>query len=99
VFQPAKNANLWIRTTFLTQYNTFNSTGYHFRNLQAAVCAYYDLDQPSVKQPELAFVNDVTIGEGEAVPPNTTFIKTWRLGNPGNVLNNFASSLINSAMK
>ena len=44
-------------------------------------------------------MNDVTIGEGEAVPPNTTFIKTWRLGNPGNVLNNFASSLINSAMK
>lgn len=26
---------------------------------------------------------DVTIGEGEEVPPNTTFRKTWRVGNPG----------------
>ncbi|WAR02736.1 ILRUN-like protein [Mya arenaria] len=33
--------------------------------------------------PELAFVSDVTVGEGEAVPPNTTFTKTWRVENSG----------------
>ena len=53
------------------------------RNLQAAICSYYDFDQPSVKSPQLAFVGDVTIGDGEAVPPNTTFTKTWRVANSG----------------
>ncbi|KAL4225485.1 hypothetical protein ACF0H5_016175 [Mactra antiquata] len=52
-------------------------------NLQAAICSYYDFDQPSVKLPELSFISDVTIGEGEAVPPNTTFTKTWRVANSG----------------
>lgn len=52
-------------------------------NLQAAICSYYDFDQPSLKLPELAFISDVTVGEGEAVPPNTTFTKTWRVGNSG----------------
>jgi hypothetical protein len=28
-------------------------------------------------------VCDVTIGEGESVPPGTTFQKTWRLRNSG----------------
>lgn len=55
----------------------------YFRNLQAAICSYYDFDQPSVKLPEIAFISDVTIGEGEAVPPNTTFTKTWRVANSG----------------
>ena len=35
----------------------------------------------------MAFVGDVTIGEGESVPPNTTFVKTWRLQNNGNYRN------------
>lgn len=58
---------------------------YFYRNLQAAICAYYDFesDQAGLKLPELAFVSDVTVGEGEAVPPNTTFTKTWRIANPG----------------
>lgn len=56
----------------------------YLRNLQAAICSYYDFDQPSVKLPELAFITDVTIGDGEAVPPNTTFTKTWRVANSGN---------------
>merc|ERR1712048_1241259 len=25
----------------------------------------------------------ITIGEGESIPPNTTFVKTWRVQNPG----------------
>lgn len=55
-------------------------------NLQAAVCAYYDFDQPNltnIRLPVMSFVRDVTIGEGEAVPPNTKFIKTWRIKNIG----------------
>ncbi|XP_052064894.1 protein ILRUN-like [Mytilus californianus] len=55
-------------------------------NLQAAVCAYYDFDQPSltnIRLPVMCFVKDVTIGEGEAVPPSTKFIKTWRIKNIG----------------
>lgn len=31
----------------------------------------------------MAFIRDVTIGEGESVPPNTTFVKTWRIQNNG----------------
>jgi hypothetical protein len=53
------------------------------RNLQAAICAYYDYEQPSIKIPQMAFVQDVTIGEGESVPPNTPFVKTWRIKNCG----------------
>lgn len=55
-------------------------------NLQAAVCAYYDFDQPSltnIRLPVMSFVRDITIGEGEAVPPSTRFIKTWRIKNIG----------------
>ena len=31
----------------------------------------------------MAFMRDVTIGEGESVPPNTTFLKTWKIQNNG----------------
>lgn len=54
--------------------------------MQAAVCAYYDFDQPSltnIRLPVMSFVRDITIGEGEAVPPSTKFIKTWRIKNIG----------------
>lgn len=52
-------------------------------NLQAAICSYYDFEQPKVKLPMMAFVKDITIGEGESVPPQTKFIKTWRVQNIG----------------
>ncbi|XP_050719920.1 protein ILRUN-like [Eriocheir sinensis] len=51
-------------------------------NLQAAVCAYFDL-QSFNKLPQMTFVKDITIGEGESVPPSTKFIKTWRIQNTG----------------
>ncbi|KAK7082690.1 hypothetical protein SK128_002555 [Halocaridina rubra] len=51
-------------------------------NLQAAVCAYFDL-QVFTKLPQMTFVKDITIGEGESVPPSTRFIKTWRIQNTG----------------
>ena len=31
----------------------------------------------------MSLVKDVTIGEGEEVPPATKFIKTWKLQNSG----------------
>ena len=53
------------------------------RNLHAAIGAYYDFEMPSMKTPMMTFISDVTIGEGEAVPPDTEFIKTWRIKNNG----------------
>ena len=34
--------------------------------------------------PSMTFVRDVTIGEGESVPPSTDFTKTWTVLNSGN---------------
>ncbi|CAF0716566.1 unnamed protein product [Brachionus calyciflorus] len=34
--------------------------------------------------PEMQFLCDITIGEGESVAPNTNFVKTWRIKNTGN---------------
>ncbi|PIK54215.1 hypothetical protein BSL78_08895 [Apostichopus japonicus] len=33
--------------------------------------------------PNMTFIQDVTIGEGESVPPDTVFTKTWRVQNSG----------------
>ncbi|KAG9493236.1 hypothetical protein GDO78_001245 [Eleutherodactylus coqui] len=52
-------------------------------NLQAAIGAYYDFESPNVNIPCMSFVEDVTIGEGESVPPDTQFTKTWRVQNTG----------------
>jgi hypothetical protein len=60
---------------------------FHFlaisRNLQAAICSYYDLEQPQMKVPSMSFTRDITIGEGESIPPRTPFVKTWRIQNSG----------------
>ncbi|KAK7098971.1 protein ILRUN-like [Littorina saxatilis] len=52
-------------------------------NLQAAICSYYDIEQPGVELPSMAVVDNVTVGEGEAITPNTKFYKTWRIKNSG----------------
>jgi len=39
---------------------------------------------PTDKIPQMRFIADVTVGEGEAIPPNTRFVKTWRVENSGN---------------
>jgi hypothetical protein len=31
----------------------------------------------------MKLISDVTIGEGEEVPPNSKFTKTWRIANSG----------------
>ncbi|VDD95086.1 unnamed protein product [Enterobius vermicularis] len=62
-------------------------------NVQAALGAYYDygtVNSVGLPPPEYAtvlpsmqFVQDITIGEGESVPPSTHFVKTWRVRNNG----------------
>jgi len=52
-------------------------------NLNEAILAYYDAEMPTDKIPQMKFIADVTVGEGEAIPPNTRFIKTWRVANSG----------------
>ncbi|KAG7266820.1 hypothetical protein CRUP_026238 [Coryphaenoides rupestris] len=52
-------------------------------NLQAAIGAYYDFESPNINAPCMSLVEDVTIGEGESVPPDTQFTKTWRIQNTG----------------
>ncbi|CAG2116080.1 unnamed protein product, partial [Medioppia subpectinata] len=57
-------------------------------NLQAAICSYFDYEQPEGMARvgagwSMKLVNDVTIGEGEEVPPNANFTKTWRIANSG----------------
>ncbi|XP_061908010.1 protein ILRUN-like [Entelurus aequoreus] len=52
-------------------------------NLQAAIGAYYDFESPNISAPCMSLVKDVTIGEGESVPPDTRFTKTWRIQNTG----------------
>jgi hypothetical protein len=54
-----------------------------YRNLQNAVGSYYDLKMYQRRMPAMSLVQDVTIGEGESVPPCTEFTKTWRIKNSG----------------
>ncbi|XP_020288242.1 uncharacterized protein C6orf106 homolog [Pseudomyrmex gracilis] len=50
-------------------------------NLQAAICSYIDFESP--KSFCMTLVCDSTIGGGEAVTPNTNFLKSWRVQNSG----------------
>ncbi|GFR77477.1 next to BRCA1 gene 1 protein [Elysia marginata] len=52
-------------------------------NLQNALCSYYDLEQPVAILPSMRVLDDITTGNGEAVAPNTTFVKAWRIKNCG----------------
>lgn len=65
-------------------------------NVHAAVGHYFDLNgssganasgqvavQINERLPSMTFVRDVTIGEGESVPPSTHFTKTWAVSNSG----------------
>ncbi|KAF8353850.1 hypothetical protein PRIPAC_95473 [Pristionchus pacificus] len=59
-------------------------------NIQTALGNYYDYGASNnvsnlyeAAALNMQLVNDVTIGEGEAIPPNTRFTKTWRVRNNG----------------
>ncbi|XP_076236858.1 protein ILRUN [Calliopsis andreniformis] len=51
-------------------------------NLQAAICSYFDFESP-YKFPCMSLICDSTIGDGESIPPNTKFRKSWRIQNSG----------------
>lgn len=34
--------------------------------------------------PNMALIKDITLGEGEAITPATSFVKTWHISNNGN---------------
>ena len=63
----------------------------HFRNLQAAVCCYFDFVASSSQNaglqpmPSMRVVKELTVGLGESVTPNTQFTQSWLLENNGNV--------------
>lgn len=52
-------------------------------NVQAAICSYFDLERMDSAIPGMVLVRDVTVGEGESVAPGSSFVKTWRVQNPG----------------
>ena len=54
------------------------------RNLQEAIGSYYDYKIESL--PQMSLEGDITTGDGEAIPPNTQFTKTWRVKNSGTFL-------------
>jgi hypothetical protein len=45
-----------------------------YRNLQAAVCSYFDFEAPN-HLPSMVLVKDITVGDGESVPPKTRYVK------------------------
>jgi hypothetical protein len=48
------------------------------------VGAYYDFyGQANIQLPQVCVVRDFPVAEGGAVPPATSFTKTWRVKNPG----------------
>ena len=68
-------------------------------NLNTALWAYYEYatasgtllssssDERSLHElPQMKFLCDITIGEGESVAPNTNFVKTWRVLNSGKLV-------------
>jgi len=49
----------------------------------AAVCSYFEHLASDSPLPTMTLIKDLTLGEGESVPPSTKFLKTWLVSNPG----------------
>lgn len=63
---------------------------YRFRNLQAAVCCYFDFVASSnanalQPMPSMRIVKELTMGLGESVTPSTQFSQSWLIENNGRV--------------
>jgi len=61
-------------------------------NVMSAVGFFFDLEENATEInaletiqiiPEMVFISDSTVGEGESVPPGTNFVKTWTVRNSG----------------
>uniref|UniRef100_A0A182QQ61 Nbr1 FW domain-containing protein n=1 Tax=Anopheles farauti TaxID=69004 RepID=A0A182QQ61_9DIPT len=70
-----ENVNLTTATFFLDMTNW---------NLQAAVGCYFDYMAQS-RQPSMRLLNDITVGKGEKITPNTAVKLTWLLQNNGEI--------------
>lgn len=62
----------------------------YFRNLQAAVCCYFDFVASSnanalQPMPSMRIVRELTVGLGESVTPSTQFSQSWLIENNGRV--------------
>ena len=68
----------WNHSTGQFLFFDFASDNFE-RNLQAALNGWFEYGG-AVVLPQARFVLDITIGEGESVPPNNQFTKTWRIG-------------------
>lgn len=53
-------------------------------NLQAAVGCYFDFMSQN-RQPSMKLLNDMTVGKGEKITPNTAIKLTWLLQNNGDI--------------
>lgn len=54
----------------------------NFRNLQAAICSYLDIDSPN-QLPSMALVSDPVASETESIEPSVRFVKIWHIYNNG----------------
>ncbi|XP_053678724.1 protein ILRUN [Anopheles nili] len=70
-----ENVNLTTATFFLDMSNW---------NLQAAVGCYFDFMGQN-RHPSMRLVNDITVGRGEKITPNTAIKLTWLLQNNGDI--------------
>ncbi|XP_063690138.1 protein ILRUN-like [Bolinopsis microptera] len=52
-------------------------------DIQEALSSYTEVNREGNKLLAMSFVKDMTFGEGESVPPNSTFTKVWRIRNSG----------------
>uniref|UniRef100_A0A182N175 N_BRCA1_IG domain-containing protein n=1 Tax=Anopheles dirus TaxID=7168 RepID=A0A182N175_9DIPT len=70
-----ENVNLTTATFFLDMTNW---------NLQAAVGCYFDY-MAQGRQPSMRLMDDITVGKGEKITPNTAVKLTWLLQNNGEI--------------
>ena len=76
----------WINFAAVHLAWEYNSVSYICRNLQNAVCSYYDFEQPTNTIPSMALISDVTVGYTDSTTPNTAFLKKWTIKNCGKSL-------------
>uniref|UniRef100_A0A182VBN1 N_BRCA1_IG domain-containing protein n=1 Tax=Anopheles merus TaxID=30066 RepID=A0A182VBN1_ANOME len=80
-----------IEQNFLTQFSSMVTTDkeeliHQFQSIgeNAAVGCYFDFMAQN-RQPSMKLLNDITVGKGEKITPNTAIKLTWLLQNNGEV--------------
>jgi hypothetical protein len=76
------NTALWAYYEYEANNNNNNNTTSNFSSY-SNYNSFSTSSQMGQEVPEMRFLCDISYGEGESVPPNTNFIKTWRLQNSG----------------